>query len=62
MSLTPETQALRDHFFQTFLDAARPLQRGPDPEATLEALVEAAGLLQDRFRTELAELRLEQVD
>ncbi len=60
--LSPEGQELRDRFLATLLESARPLQAGPDPEVALEALIEAADLLRDRLRQELAELRQEQAD
>ena len=47
---------------EVLLTAARPLQAGPDPELALEALIEAAGAVQERLRQELAELRVEQVE
>ena len=62
MPLSPEGQELRDWFHATLLEAARPLQAGPDPEVALEALIEAADLLRDRLRRELAELRQERAD
>ena len=62
MPLSPDGQELRDRFLATLLEAARPLQAGPDPEVALEALIEAADLLRDRLRQELAELRQEQAD
>ncbi len=62
MPLSSQGEELRDRFLAALLDAARPLQAGPDLEVVLEALVEAAGLLRDRLRQELAELRQEQAD
>ena len=62
MALTPEEQKLRDQFFQKLLEAARPLQSGPDPEVTLEALIDAAQMLQEHVQRELMELRQEQAD
>ena len=62
MSLSSEGTELRDRFLAALLDAARPLLAGPDPDVTLEALIEAAGLLRDRLRRELVELRQEQAD
>jgi len=62
--MTPATDrhALRDQFVEALLVVARPLQGGPDPEATLEALIEAVDVVGERLRQELAELRVEQVD
>jgi hypothetical protein len=57
-----EGQELRDRFLAVLLEAARPFQAGPDQEVTLEALAEAAEMLRDRLRQELAELRQEQAD
>jgi len=60
MPLSPEEQRLRDQFFKQLLDAVVPLQPGADPEVTLEALIDAADMLQEHLERELAELRLEQ--
>ena len=49
MSLSPEEQRLRDQFLKTLTAAVLPLQPGADPEVTLEALIDAAGLLQEHF-------------
>ena len=62
MALTADQQQLRDRFFQTLLETAFPLMNGPDPEVTLEALIEAAGMLQDHLERELQELRQEQAE
>jgi hypothetical protein len=62
MTTTPDRDALRDHFVEVLLAAARPLQGGSDPELALEALIEAAGVVQERLRQELAEFRVEQVE
>jgi hypothetical protein len=62
MPLSLEEQQLRDQFFKTLSDAVLPLQAGPDPEVALEAVIEAAQMLQDRLQRELAELRQEQAD
>ena len=40
MSLSREEQELRDRFFKTLLESTYPMQRGPDPEVTLEALID----------------------
>ena len=62
MPLSPEEQKLRDQFFQVLLEATTPLQRGPDPEVTLEALIDAAQMLQEHLQRELTQLRQEQAD
>jgi hypothetical protein len=62
VTLSPEVTSLRDRFLHLLLDATRPLQPGTDPEVTLEALIEATGLLRDKLRAELVELRMEQVE
>ena len=62
MSLSLEEQKLRDQFFKTLSDAVLPLQAGSDPEVALEAMIEAAQMLQERLQRELAELRQEQAD
>ncbi len=59
MGLSPAEQKLRDRFFQAMLEATFPLQKGPDQEVTLQALIQAAQLLKDRFEQELEELRQE---
>ena len=60
MPLSREEQQLRDRFFTTLLETVRPLQPGDDPEVTLEALMDAAGMLQEHLQRELEELREEQ--
>jgi hypothetical protein len=62
MPLSNDVEPLRDRFLQALLDAVRPLQQGPDPEVTLEALIEATGLLRQRLEQELAELRQEEAE
>src|SRR5258708_3319557 len=62
MSLSPEEQRLRDQFFTTLLETAVRLQTGPDPEVTLEALIDASQLLQDHLPRELEALRGEQAE
>jgi hypothetical protein len=59
MTLSPKAQSLKERFFHQLLEAARPLQQGPDPEVALEALIEAVELLRDRLEGELDELRQE---
>jgi hypothetical protein len=53
---------LKDRFLRVLVDAVLPLQPGPDPEVTLEALIDAAELLVDHLQRELAELRREQAE
>jgi hypothetical protein len=62
MTPSPERFAIRDRFVEVLLAVARPLQAGPDQEVTLEILIDAAGVLQNRLKQELAELRVEQAD
>jgi hypothetical protein len=62
MPLSPEEQQLRDQFFKTLSATVLPLQPGSDPEVTLEAMIEAVQMLQERLQRELAELRQEQAD
>ena len=61
-SCSKRSDVMRAEFTVTKALAARPLQAGPDPEVVLEALAEAAEVLRDRLRQELAELRQEQAD
>lgn len=62
MDLSPAEAQLRERFFSALLQAAFALKTGPDPEVTLEALVEAAAMLRDHLEQELAELRREQAE
>jgi hypothetical protein len=62
MDLTPERRRQRDQLFATLLEATFPLKTGPDPELTLELLIEAVEMLRDHLSHELAELRLEQAE
>ena len=62
MSSAPGPRELKDRFFRVLVDAVLPLQPGPDPEVTLEALIDAAEMLADHLRRELAELRQEQAE
>jgi hypothetical protein len=62
MSLSQEEQELRDRFFKILLEASFPLQKGPDPEVSLEALIEASQMLQKHLERELGELRQEQAE
>jgi hypothetical protein len=59
MALSPAEQKLRDKYFQAMLEATFPLQKGPDQEITLQALIQAAQMLKERFEQELEELRQE---
>ena len=62
MTLSETEQQLREQFLQVMLQAACPLQQGPDREKTLQALIAAAAMLRDRFEQDLAELRQEEAD
>jgi hypothetical protein len=62
MDRTVEQRRLRDQLFTTLLEATFPLKKGPDPELTLELLIEAATMLRDHLDHELEELRLEQAE
>jgi hypothetical protein len=62
MSLTPEVQQLRDRFLKLLLEESFSLQSGPDPEVTLEALIEASRMLTEHLQRELDELRQEQTE
>lgn len=55
-------QPLRDRFFTALLEATLPLKTGPDPEVTLELLIQAADRLKEHLEHELEELRLEQAE
>jgi len=62
--MPPQTDrdVLRTRFLTALLDTVRPLQDNPDRELALELLIEAAGILQERLRAELTELRVEETD
>jgi hypothetical protein len=62
MSLSPTEEQLRDRFLKVLLETVLPLQVGPDPEVTLEALIDASTMLTARLQRELDELRQEQTD
>lgn len=62
MVLSHEEQQLRDRFFKTLLEATFPLQKSPDPEVALEALIDAAHMLADHLEHELEALREEQAE
>jgi hypothetical protein len=53
---------LREQFIRVLREAVLPLQNGPDPEVTLEALIDAARALEEQLQRELDELRQEQAD
>jgi hypothetical protein len=60
MAPSPDEAKLRDHFLQAMLEVTFPLQKeGSDQEVTLQALIQAAQMLKERFEQELAELRQE---
>ena len=57
-----QDQAAKQQFFRTLLEAVMPLKNGPDPEAALEALIDALQMLKEHLESELEELRLEQAE
>jgi hypothetical protein len=60
MASSPGRDQLRDQFLRVMLEATFPLQKkGSDQEDTLQALIQAAQMLKERFEQELAELRQE---
>jgi hypothetical protein len=59
---TSTRAALRERYVTALMEAAVPLQKGPDPEVALEVLIEAADVLREHFERELDELRQEQAD
>jgi hypothetical protein len=59
MPASQPEQDLAHRYFMALLEAAYPLQEGPDREVTLQALIRAAAMLGERFEQELAELRQE---
>jgi hypothetical protein len=62
VALSSTGRELRDRFFKDLLEVAYRLQEAPDREVALEALIEAAGMLQEHLLRELDELRQEQAD
>jgi hypothetical protein len=62
MSISPDEQELRNDVFGKMLAFVLSLKGGPDPEVTLEALVEASQMLTEHLQQELAELRQEQAE
>jgi hypothetical protein len=59
VQLSQPEQELRDRCFKVMLEAMFPLQTGSDQEMILQALIQAAEILKERFEQELAELRQE---
>ncbi len=57
-----DNQPLHQRYFEALLEAAFPLMGGPDPEVSLEALIEASGMLREHLERELQELRQEQAE
>jgi hypothetical protein len=62
MAISPVERELRDRFFNTLMETILPLKTGPDPEVTLEALIEATQRLTEHLQQELTELRQEQAE
>jgi hypothetical protein len=62
MTSQPAPNELRDRFFKVLLETVLTMKTGPDPEVTLEALIDAVGSLQEHLERELEEIRLEQAD
>jgi hypothetical protein len=62
MELSPAQEQTRERFFIALAEATVPLKGGPDPELTLELLIQAAALLQEHLEKELEELRQEQAE
>jgi len=60
-ALSQDQNELREHYLITLAEATFPLkEKAEDLEVTLELLIDAAGMLQDHLRAELAEIRSEQ--
>jgi hypothetical protein len=62
MERSAEKQQIRDRFFTAMVEAIVPLKTGPDPEVTLEMLLEAVDMLKGHVENELEELRQEMTD
>jgi hypothetical protein len=61
MALTEEQRGLREKYLIALVEATFPLkQQASDPEVALELLIDAAGMLQEHLKEELAERRAEQ--
>ncbi len=59
--ITSSHDQLREQYLIALAEATFPLkERAEDLEVTLELLIEAAGMLQEHLREELAEIRVEQ--
>jgi ribosomal protein S15P/S13E len=58
---TQEQEKLREQYLIGLAEATFPLKKqAEDLEVSLELLIEAAGMLQEHLRAELAEVRAEQ--
>jgi hypothetical protein len=57
-----DQEQLKEQFLTALVEATFPLQKGPDPEVILQALIGAAEMLRERFEQELAELRQEEAE
>jgi hypothetical protein len=57
-----QKQELRDRFLKILQEAVIAFPTGPDPEVTLEAMIEASRLLTEHLEGELQKLREEEVD
>lgn len=62
MPLSPAEQELRDIFLSKMFSLVLSLKGGPDPEVTLEALIEASQMLTEHLQREITELRQEQAE
>ncbi len=62
MQLTATDQQTLREFFDALAETSIRLKTGPDPERTLELLIEASRQLTSHLEAELAELRLEQAE
>jgi hypothetical protein len=62
MDAAHDRQQMRERFLIALAEASLPLKGGPDPELTLEVLIEAADQFKEHLEAELAELRLEQAE
>jgi hypothetical protein len=62
MEPSQDRQETRRRLFVALAEAVMPLKGGPDPEVTLELLIEAVASLREHLEQELAELRQEQAE